>query len=194
MYLVGKKTSELLKNIGILTIGDLANSDVTRVSKILGKNAKVLIDYANGICENPIQIESSLSKSNSCAFTFLEPTNNIDEIESKIKNLTIRVTKMLSKNIMIKIVYISIKLVNMKNICKRFTFSEYIYKFTDIYSKLIFLYEKNFENVKIKTITIGVSNYKRKIFTYKKNTDEECILKKINNNFKRDILIQGNLI
>jgi DNA polymerase-4 len=54
MYGIGRKTSEKLNNLGIDTIGDLANFSPITVVKILGKFGDEIHMHANGIDNSPV--------------------------------------------------------------------------------------------------------------------------------------------
>ncbi len=54
MFFVGNATAGKLKDIGIKTIGDLANSDVFMLEKLLGKSGRMLHGYAMGEDSSPV--------------------------------------------------------------------------------------------------------------------------------------------
>ena len=75
LFSVGHSTAEKLEKAKINTIGDLANTEVTRVQRIVGmKMGKQIYDYANGIDPSPVLAapeEANLSEemiSLSCRF------------------------------------------------------------------------------------------------------------------------------
>ena len=55
LLFVGKSTQETLRKIGVRTIGDLANTDETLVSKVLGKRGRQLRVYARGEDDEPVK-------------------------------------------------------------------------------------------------------------------------------------------
>ena len=55
LLFVGKSTEETLKKIGVCTIGDLANTEETLVSRVLGKRGRQLRVYARGEDEEPVK-------------------------------------------------------------------------------------------------------------------------------------------
>lgn len=55
LLMVGSKTGAKLKKIGICTIGDLANSDVNVLKKMLGINGVKLYESANGIEDTQVR-------------------------------------------------------------------------------------------------------------------------------------------
>ena len=48
LFLVGRATEKKLKNLGIYTIGDLANTELSVLKKRLGKHGETIWHYANG--------------------------------------------------------------------------------------------------------------------------------------------------
>lgn len=52
---VGKAASEILSNLYIKTIGDLAKSDRNVIQSKLGKMGELIHDYANGIDDSPVK-------------------------------------------------------------------------------------------------------------------------------------------
>lgn len=63
LYSVGRKTAEKLNAARIRTIGDLANSDLVHIQKLVGiKMGKLIHDYANGIDNSPVLAEPEAVK------------------------------------------------------------------------------------------------------------------------------------
>ena len=54
LLFVGRSTKQRLNKINILTIGDLAKTDVEYLYKKFGKWGRVLYEYANGIDDSPV--------------------------------------------------------------------------------------------------------------------------------------------
>ena len=55
LLFVGKRTAEILRSMGILTIGDLAAADRLRLSQRLGEQGDTLWRYANGQDTEPVR-------------------------------------------------------------------------------------------------------------------------------------------
>ncbi|MBR2712367.1 MAG: DNA polymerase IV [Bacilli bacterium] len=55
LFMAGKSASKKLKDIGINTIGDLANFDQNKIIGLLKSHGKMLYEYANGIDDSPVQ-------------------------------------------------------------------------------------------------------------------------------------------
>ena len=54
LFFVGKATAQKLRNIGITTIGELAQADKVSLSALLGKQGSVIYEYANGLDKTPV--------------------------------------------------------------------------------------------------------------------------------------------
>ena len=73
LYSVGHATAEKLERAKICTIGDLANTDVARVQRIVGqKMGKQIHDYANGIDPSVVLAEPEEAKGYSISTTLEE--------------------------------------------------------------------------------------------------------------------------
>ena len=73
LFTVGGATAEKLRHAKIMTIGDLANADLSRVQKIVGvKMGKHIHDYANGIDPSPVLSEPEEAKGYSISTTLEE--------------------------------------------------------------------------------------------------------------------------
>ena len=73
LFTVGGATADKLRQAKIITIGDLAHTDLARVQKIVGmKMGKHIHDYANGIDSSPVLAEPEEAKGYSISTTLEE--------------------------------------------------------------------------------------------------------------------------
>ena len=73
LFTVGGATADKLRQAKIITIGDLAHTDLARVQKIVGmKMDKHIHDYANGIDSSPVLAEPEEAKGYSISTTLEE--------------------------------------------------------------------------------------------------------------------------
>ena len=80
LFTVGHSTADKLRHAKIMTIGDLAHTDLTRVQRILGtKMGKHIHDYANGIDLSPILAEPEEAKGYSISTTLEEDVNKAEQ-------------------------------------------------------------------------------------------------------------------
>lgn len=86
MYFIGPSTAEHLRAIKINKIGDLANyQDLELLKDVLGKNWYDAWQNANGISDDFVDTSKNDPKSLSVSHTLLDPTNNIEELETTFK-------------------------------------------------------------------------------------------------------------
>ena len=119
LYGCGKATAERLINIGIRTIGDAANSDLSMLSHILGENIGNYIYYsANGYGSNFVSVEYEEAKSYSNETTLSSDltANNYDtDIIPVLKYLSESVSKRLRRdNVFGRTVTVSVKTTDFK--------------------------------------------------------------------------------
>ena len=70
LFSVGRSTADKLRRAKIMTIGDLAHTDLEKVQKLLGmKMGKHIRDYANGIDPTPVLAEPEEAKGYSISTT-----------------------------------------------------------------------------------------------------------------------------
>ena len=86
---IGDKTQNILTRIGIKTIGQLAEADVSLLRVHLGKMADVLHSYATGEDESPVLTESEREarKSIGNGFTFKHDLVTLEEVRLGIEYL-----------------------------------------------------------------------------------------------------------
>ena len=98
---IGKKTSPLLKEIGINTIGDLAiyiDKNDPRVDKILGKFKDTAAIWLSGNCSDEIVTENSDPKSISCSETLMHDATSYEEIAPILVKLCKEVSSKAKEN------------------------------------------------------------------------------------------------
>ena len=93
LYSVGHSTAEKLEKAKIKTIGDLANTEVARVQRIVGmKMGKQIHDYANGIDQSPVLAEPEEAKGYSISTTLEEDVKKAAQAYSVLLALADSVT------------------------------------------------------------------------------------------------------
>jgi DNA polymerase-4 len=81
---VGGKTNEVLAKYNLRTIGDLQNSSVEFLTRILGSYGPRLHDLAFGIDDRTVQTESAPEKSMSQEYTFKEDCLDYPTVRAKL--------------------------------------------------------------------------------------------------------------
>jgi DNA polymerase-4 len=86
MFGIGKKTAPRLRELGILTIGDLAKTGSEEVKALLGSSFEYFQGEANGWGDDTIDTSSFDPKSISAERTFSEDTTSYDELRDMIRS------------------------------------------------------------------------------------------------------------
>lgn len=81
LFMVGKKSSDVLYKLGIKTIGDLAHSDMLLLSKYFKSQASRMIETANGYDDTPVSKYVARDKSISVSDTLKEDCDSIDSLK-----------------------------------------------------------------------------------------------------------------
>lgn len=99
MFFVGKATATKLKTLGIMTIGDMANTPQENLVSILGKQGKVLYEYANGLENSPVNHYSHREpiKSVGNGITFRRNLRGIEDIKTGVAAIADTVASRLRK-------------------------------------------------------------------------------------------------
>ena len=161
LILCGKSTCKTLEQMRIRTIGELANCDVYKLTRKLGKLGITIHNYANGIDSDVIEYyeKEYEPKSISKGITLKEDTDDIDYLIKIIKKLSGYIASSLrKKNLKCKLVSLNYKDEYFSNISRQ----RQILK-TDLYQDIsktatCLLEEYYTRNVKIRSITVAVSN------------------------------------
>lgn len=97
LFMVGKKTSLKLHELGIHTIGDLAKSDSNVLSRHFKSFGQVMLSYANGIDDAPVEDYVAKNKGIGNSVTMPSDLTSLNEIKAVIKKLSIMVGRRLRK-------------------------------------------------------------------------------------------------
>ncbi len=81
LLFVGKSTFDKLKSIGVHTIGDIATSDQTVLTKLLGIWGKTLHLYANGLDNSPVESKNDDVKSISNSLTDYRDLYSLEDVK-----------------------------------------------------------------------------------------------------------------
>lgn len=133
---LGGKAEKAFNEIGISTIGELADRDVKELERLFGKNGLYYWGLANGIDERPVESESA-AKSISNETTFEKDTSDEKMIEGALMSLCESVSaRMRGGGIKCKTVTLKIRLEGFKTYTRSLTleratnFADTLYKET----------------------------------------------------------------
>jgi DNA polymerase-4 len=124
---IGAKTRDIMTRLGIKTIGQLAEADLSLLRIHLGKMADLLFAYANGEDESPVLSESEREarKSIGNGLTFRHDLVNLEEIKVGIEYLAEELgQKLRQERMKAGAVQITIKDEFLKSIQRRRQFSK----------------------------------------------------------------------
>ncbi len=164
MYGIGRKTSPRLIDLGIQTIGDLANkikNNDEDVRNILGKFYFTIEKWLNGEGDDEINFDEERNpKSIQTSTTLKYDTNEYMEMRSVIKNLSKDVTYRLKKeNKLAKTITLVIKDTDFISKSKSITLDKPISDEDTIFDVCLDLLDKFYDNRLIRLIGVGVSHF-----------------------------------
>ena len=155
---IGKKTCPKLKELGINTIGDFALNDSYEVKKVMGKFYLVAKEWINGEGDDHVDENPFDPKSISSTNTFLFDTNDYEEIskmlEIKAKEVSLDAIK---NNKVGKTITLILKDSSFKSITRSITIDKPTNSFLDIYTNVMNLFDKFFNNQLIRLAGVGLS-------------------------------------
>ena len=111
LFMVGKKTAQVLKNVNINTIGDLAHADDNLLKRLFKNKASFLKDSANGIDNS--KVSSKSGKNESVSMTMTLPYDYDDPV--KLKEILFSQTEEVTRSLRYKKSYASVVAVTYKN-------------------------------------------------------------------------------
>lgn len=163
---VGKATRNKLRSMGILTIGDLANTDINILKRKFGKVGVTLYQFANGddSAFSPLSPEKIPFKNISNTITI--PKDITDEIDilGMIYVLTYVVTSRLKKHELVtKCLGLNFKYYNFEIVNRHLTLEVPTDNEKEINHNLNYLFKKNYKvNTPIRSIGVSLSNLDKK--------------------------------
>lgn len=186
MYGIGKKTAPKLKELGILTIGDLAKREnYDLIKPVFGKNAFIYYQRANGKDYSKINLDHNSLKSIGNSTTFKENSNDIEYIKGKFNELSKEVSNRAKKrNVVSNSISITLKYSREKTITRQTIYDTYFNDFETIYSLALLLFEKNYSGESLRLVGVSLNNVIEKkslneqlsLFTEEKLEDKKDIL------------------
>ena len=204
LFMVGKKTSVKLHELGINTIKDLALFDKNILYKHFKNFGTLIHDYANGIDYSSVLSEDKESKSISSSTTLISNTDNINELKHELYKLSgsiglrLRKEKKYAKTITVQIKDSSFysyqhgrKLVNPISSDK------------DIYKYSCEIFDEMFKESKIRLIGIRLNDlmensYKQiSLFEENEKHNENAIqsaIDKINEKYGSNTIVRASLV
>ncbi len=157
---IGSKTVPEMEEIGIHTIGDLANwKDKAALRYIFGKNTDAMILRANGYDDRQLVTEYD-AKSMGVSETLLEDITDYDEIKGLLRTLSRKLSKRLHEASKAgSSLSIRIKYYDFQNNDRSHKLEEPIWKADDIYVQAVSLFNDNWDGDPVRLLGISVSDF-----------------------------------
>ena len=157
---VGKKTLPFLEELGIRTIGDLAQwKDPEQLRGIFGKNTEQMIARANGHDDRQIELETD-PKSMGVSETFLEDVTDYDELRGMMRTLSRRLSKRLAEVRKTgSLVSIRIHYSDFSNADRSMHVDHPIWKADDLFEQGIRLFNENWEQDPVRLLGLTLSEF-----------------------------------
>ena len=202
LFMVGRKSSEKLKTIGINKIGDLAISNRKMIIKRLGKFGAMIWDNANGINNEEVIFEEEIPKSIGNSITLPKDYTDINELNKVLLSLSEKVGYRIRKS-GLKAYTISIQI--KTNEFLKYSHQKKLTKPTSntqqIYNTARELLEKIYNNQPIRLIGVKLDNLTDNEFTQisifeetkkdKKNTKLDNVIDNIKDKYGYDSITLG---
>ena len=99
LFFTGAAAAAKLNSLGIQTIGDLANSDVTFLKSHLKSHGEVLWRYANGMDDSPVREEREQAKGYGNSTTLSRDVTEYEEAARILRELSETVARRLRKDL-----------------------------------------------------------------------------------------------
>lgn len=157
---IGNKTAPVLRDLGIQTIGDLANyTDISDLKPVLGKNTEEMIRRAHGYDAREITPETS-PKSMGVSETLLDDAVDYDELRGLLRVLSRRLGKRLAEEkIAGSTISLRIKYYDFQNVDRSRQLENPIWQSDDLFVQALSLFDENWEDEPIRLLGISVSDF-----------------------------------
>jgi len=191
LFMIGKSTSKKLKDLGINSIGELANTDLDFLIRNFKSMGKMMWNYANGIDYSEVETDYGNPKSISSSSVLPYNYSNIQDIYRELKRLSIDTgNRLRNKKMYAPNVNIWVKFHDFTKVSKQITLDNLINSDEDIYNNAVKLFNMVWNSdmdKKIRALCVGVANltdvYKVQLSIF----DEENIKVKQNDNLQKTI-------
>ena len=160
LFMVGKKTSSKLRELGMNTIGELATQDFSYLKKYFKNQAQFLIDSANGIDESKVEKTISKTESISTTETLVKDVSDKEELEEILFRQTDDVARQLRKRKKYcNVVAIIYKNSNFESYSKQIKLDNATNNTNDIYKVVLHLLDISFREEPIRLIGVRLSDF-----------------------------------
>lgn len=194
LFMAGKSSCKKLRELGINTIGELAESDINMLTRNLKSQGKMLFEYANGIDDSKVENAYEDRKGIGFSRTLIDDSDSITEINSYLYAFS----KDISEELKRRKVYATTLMVTIRNYefktnnhQKKYTNSFYLTD--DIYEKSKELFNEFWNKEPVRLIGLRVCDFtdnnsiQLSIFDKEDEIKEKYELEKIVNNINNKL-------
>lgn len=204
LFMVGRKSAKLLNELGIFTIGELAQADIKMLNKHFKSMATSMWQSANGIDNSLVEKHIAKDKSISISFTTSKDIDDIDELKKILlaQSQEIGMT-MRSENKAANVIAITIRTYDFINYSKQMKLNNAIFSSKEIYEYASKLLETAWNREKVRNIGIRLSgltednSHQLSIFESIDNKEKDDkvqeAIDKINSKFKSQLVKPASL-
>lgn len=199
---VGQRLENKLKRFNINTIGDLANVDQTKISKLLGKVGRDLKAYANGFDNRQVELYSNYVKPKSVGngTTFYRDLSKKEDLRLAFMVISESIVqRMIKYNLnQAKTLKVYAKYKNLNKFSKQTTFDYPTRNSSKITKTALEIFYKYFPQYPVRQLGLKVSNFDNdystlSIFqTKQEKQDIDKVILEINNKMKKKVLFKAN--
>ena len=204
LFMIGTKTTEILKKLNINTIEDLAKVNKKELEKYFKSTAEHMILSANGIDNSEVMPRKSKNQSISTTETLSHDITNEEELKEVLFRQTQEVSRQLRyQNQYAKTVAVIYKDSNFRTYSQQEKLSRETNNTKDIYTKVIEIFDNSYKKEPIRLIGVRLSDLTttRKVqislFEEEEVKDEEDNFQKtlddINKKFGKDLIAPASL-
>ncbi len=178
---VGKKTQPKLIELGIETIGDLANyHNYEKIKPIFGKNALIFYQRANGKDFSKINYSKNELKSVGNSTTFETDSNDEQFIRKKFRDLSREVSQRAKKRELISnSISITLKYTREKSRTKQIIIEHYTNEEEIIFATALLLFENIYNGEKLRLVGVSLNN----VIHYKELNQQISLFEHVQDNY-----------
>ena len=196
LLFVGKSSANILRSIGINTIGELANTNPDLLRKYFKNRVDDLIKSANGIDDSPVTINNSLNKCISISRTLMEDTNDLNLLKKILLNMSDSVgLRARKKGLYASNIAITFKTSSFKSFSHQEKINNPTNNIMAIYHKVLSLYDMIDKKEKIRNIGIRLGELKLNrneqvsLFDKKENDSLQKLIDNINSKYDNSVIM-----
>lgn len=175
---IGKSSSQKLRELGIKTIGDLANAEVSSLTKYFKSRSIDMINSARGIDYSPVIKDLSKNKCLSVSRTLEEDTKEYSKLKKILLDMCDQVgLRARRENLYANVIAITIRTSTFRDYSHQKKLINATNNTMDIYKVILELFDDAIKNEVIRSIGVRLSdlssNKQKQISLFEKGTSEE---------------------